>query len=148
MKNIKHVSKQDDVGFLHDLVKTICNSTENVDLSILLKSEEAEYVNELFEYNGAIIKVPNDFDNDYGELTGLCLVTIVKEDNFVQVIVEDYAYLNPWNIPSVKYHEADLLMLLEGHGKNSNIIDLYEPRKTIFVSFADEESELNSLLFS
>ena len=148
MKNIKHVSKQDDVGFLYDLVKTICNSTENVDLSILLESEKAEYVNELFEYNGVIEKTLNDFDNDFGELTGLCLVTIVKEGNFVQVIAEDYAYLNSQNVPAIKYHEADLLMLLEEHVDNEKLIEIYEPRKTIFVSFVNETNELTSLLFS
>jgi len=146
---IKHISKQGDIGFLNSLVKAIVESTENVDVSLLLNDIEAHYILELFEEQNGLFLEPNEFENDFGELTGTCLVTIVKEDKFVQVYVEDYACLYDGAV-TIKYHQTDILLLLEGHVFEDvdKLLERYDVEKTIFVSFEDESNEVTSLLFS
>lgn len=132
-------------GFIHELVEAIVSSTDDLDLSIILESVEAEYMLELIENSEKVMLTPNNFDHDFDTLTGDCLVTVVKEDMFVSVIVEDYCYQNKDGSIQVKNHETDIYIVFDGE------VDVLEgaceSNKVINVVFKKESELISKIIF-
>lgn len=139
----RFTSKQDLVSFVYEIYKAIEESEINLDLSIVLDSEEAEYLYNLLGYSEKLTMKMSDMENEFGDLSGKCLVTIFKTDNVIEVVAEDVYQLKQGE-KSIKYHEADILVVLE---TDVQLVQKYAVRRAVIVDFGKETEAIRALLF-
>ena len=143
MAHLKHFkSKQDTYGFVYDVYKTIEETSINMDISIVLDRIEAQYLYELLGNSEKLVMKMSDMDNDFGDLSGKCLITVFKTGNVIEVVAEDVYQLRQDGM-SIKYHEADVLVVLKSDVK---LVGKYVTRKLVIIDFEKETEAIRALL--